>query len=824
MPTNVTCPNPNCGKSYSISTEFLGRRGRCKSCGTEFVFATTNSGIGNSGSVSAASAAGNTGSTPGTTSVGRPPTPARLGRFQILERVGIGGFGAVYRAQDPQLQRTVALKLLQSTGDEQRDRHRINRFLVEGRAGARLQHPNIVPVFDAGKDEETGEYYMAAAFITGRPLSAAIDGQPLELKHAATIVAQLARALDYAHTQGILHRDVKPDNVMLDEKDVPHLMDFGLARMEESESHLTRDGAVMGTPSYMSPEQCVGKQEALGPAADQYSLGCPLYELITGEKLFDGPVSVQIHHQINTEAPPSAKNAPIPHDLDTICLKTLAKEPERRYASCAELAADLERWLADEPIQARQLTTWERWNRWRRRNPAIAGLSLGLAAALLIGFAGVTTQWFRAEQNASTARFATAEQTKATEAAEKAERQAEIDRDAAREAAATNKRIAYSAHMNLCHQAWDEANIAFLHDLLEKYIPAPGDEDLRCFEWYYWWRQSHEYQWRIKMPPDQWPYELAFSPDTSLVAAGGINGEIRLLDVQSGKSLASLKGHSEFIHSLTFSRDGALLASGSRDGTARIWDIGTRENVKVHRSDGGQVMAVRFSPDGQTLLVAHQKVVSWNFKDDTVQTKISGIRNSGGEPVGIPVVFSPDGSLFATSEDSPTVSIWDVNQGKKIGTLTGHKERVTSIDFSANGTMLTTGSWDNTVRLWKLDSLSEVNVFNGHTNHIFDVAFCSNGKMLASASRDVTVRLWDVTAGRSIQTLKGHSIRLNTVKFSPDNQLLATGSRDHSVALWNITKSVSHNDILNHSGLVFSVAFSPDGQTLATSNGPFAHL
>ena len=261
-------------------------------------------------------------------------------------------------------------------------------------------------------------------FITGQPLSSTIDGTPLDVRKAATIVMKLARALEYAHSQGILHRDVKPDNVMLDDQGGPHLMDFGLARMEESESHLTGDGAVMGTPAYMSPEQCVGKQETLGPAADQYSLGCLLYELLTGEKLFDGPVSVQIHHQINTEAPAAQpKNTAFPTDLDTICLKTLAKEPNRRYASCVHWLADLNRWLADEPIQARKLTAWERWNRWRRRNPAIAWLSIGLTAALLVGLIGITTQWHRAETNART-RIQAAEDEKKATAEATAERRA----------------------------------------------------------------------------------------------------------------------------------------------------------------------------------------------------------------------------------------------------------------------------------------------------------------------------------------------------------------------------------------------------------------
>lgn len=262
---------------------------------------------------------------------------------------------------------------------------------------------------------------------------------------------------------------------------------------------------------------------------------------------------------INTEAPaPSTKNKLIPQDLDTICLKTLTKEPDRRYGSCDELAADLDRWLADEPIQARKLTTWERWQRWRKRNPAIAGLSLGLAAALLIGLLGVTTQWLRAEQNASAARLATAEQTKATEVAEKAEQQA-------REAAVANKRIAYSAHMNLLQQAWEEADIAFMHDLLDRYLPEPGGEDLRCFEWYYWWRLSHGFLRQFEIPGSQIS-RVKFSPNGKLIATASNDRLIRLWNAETSILEGTLSGHGSDIVCLAFSPDGQQLASGASNG------------------------------------------------------------------------------------------------------------------------------------------------------------------------------------------------------------------------------------------------------------------
>ncbi len=826
MPSNVICPNPSCGKSYQVATEYLGRRGRCKSCGTEFVFSLSDASLESAPASKGETPQESTGGASGTRSGGSAPTrvgrnsiPASLGRFQILERVGIGGFGAVYRALDPQLQRPIALKLLQSTGDEKRDQHRIDRFLIEGRAGARLQHPNIVPVFDAGRDEQSGEYYMAAAFISGGSLASAIDGTPLELRRAAILVKQIALALDYAHGQGILHRDIKPDNVMLDEEGEPHLMDFGLARIEESEADLTRDGAVMGTPSYMSPEQCLGKQSVLGPATDQYSLGCLLFELLTGEKLFSGPVSVQIHHQIHTEAPaPSTKNPAIPKDLDTICLKTLSKEPERRYASCAELAADLQRWLTDEPIQARRLTNWERWKRWRRRNPAIAALSAGLATTLVIGLLGVTTQWIRAEEHARLARLATVEESKAKTLAQDAEGRAIKDRELAKQAADANKKIAYSAHMNLGQQAWNESDIAFLQDLLTRYLPTRDSEDLRCYEWYYWWRMSHGYLRKINVG-GRLVTNVAFSADGKTLATGSIDRQLRLWNVDTGQLLATLTGHSNQIYSLKFSPDGKLLASGGKDGKTILWDVQTAQQFKTHQGDSGTVMGIGFAPDGKTLVMASTKIVRWNFDSGEAQATATGLFNGYGEHwKGTLVGISPDCSQVGVGSDSGII-IWDATSGQKISTLRGHTDQVSSVAFSADGKTLVSGSWDRTVKLWDIATGKEKSTLRGHTNHVFDVAFSADSTVIASAGRDLTVRLWDATTGQPLTTFKGHSGAIATLAFSPVGNKLASGGRDYSVALWDTSIRQNQSDILKHDTRILAVAFAPDSRTFASGGG-----
>ncbi len=305
-----------------------------------------------------------------------------MGRFQIRRLLGEGAFGRVYEAYDPQLDRMVALKVAKP--ERLTDAGRVERFLREARAAANLRHPNIVPVFDSGHDGP--HYYIASAFVPGMTLEGALAEGALDGRKAAALTRQLAEALAYAHSRGVVHRDVKPANVLLDERGDPLLADFGLAARDSVDDRLTREGGWVGTPAYLAPEQAAGEAIA---ASDQYSLGCVLYELLTGQTPFAGPPEVVVYLH-GAEEPPAPRqvNRAISRDLETIALKCLRKQPGERYRDCQALADDLRRWLEGEPITARRMSLAERAVRWVRREPKLAGA----AAAVLLLLAAITGQ------------------------------------------------------------------------------------------------------------------------------------------------------------------------------------------------------------------------------------------------------------------------------------------------------------------------------------------------------------------------------------------------------------------------------------------------
>ncbi|HWN95433.1 MAG TPA: serine/threonine-protein kinase, partial [Methylomirabilota bacterium] len=385
-----------------------------------------------------------------------------LGDYELLEEIARGGMGVVFRARQVSLNRIVAVKLM--VAGHFAAPAIVKRFKLEAEAAARLEHPHIVPIYEVA--EHLGQPYFSMRFMEGGTLAGRIANfkSPIPNREAAQLMATVARAVHYAHERGILHRDLKPTNILLDSEGQPHLTDFGLAKLLEEDSRLTLTFAVLGTPAYMAPEQAAGKTKDLTTAGDLYSLGAVLYELLTGQPPFSGKTPAEVMHQVvDTEpTPPRKLNPALDEDLETICLKCLEKEPSRRYPSALTLAEELERWLRHEPIQARPSTAWEQSAKWVRRRPGIASLVALVIVLLVGGVAGTAWQAVRATRHAQA-------ETRLRHHAESNEFHL--------------RHTVYAADLTLAAQALERGDDETARLILQPHSGSNSSPDLRGWEW-----------------------------------------------------------------------------------------------------------------------------------------------------------------------------------------------------------------------------------------------------------------------------------------------------------------------------------------------------
>ena len=726
------------------------------------------------------------------------PSGARrsLGKFELIEMVGSGAFGTVYKARDPQLDRTVAIKVPRS--GHLADRADLDRFLREARSVARLRHPAIVPVHEVGQLEDVP--YLVSEFVQGLTLSDVLSARRLLPREAAALVAAVADALQYAHEQGVIHRDVTPSNILLDEAGRPHLMDFGLARRDAGDVTMTTDGQVLGTPAYMSPEQARGEGHRVDGRSDLYSLGVVLYQMLTGELPFRGTPRMLLHQVLHDEPkPPRRLNDRIPRDLETICLKAMAKEPARRYQTTRELAEDLRRFQSGELIRARRSGPLERTWRWSRRNPSLAGLMLALAMAILTGFVGVTTQWIRAERSAVAASDSAAKESKARRAAEDAEE--------------WTGRYLYLARMNLAQQAAETDQTRRLLEVLSPYQPGTPQARLRGFEWYYWWRTCHLYEKSLD-GNGGFVSALAIRPNSRTLASGSVDGKIRYWNYATGTLESTFNGHVGGVRCMAFSPDGTLLATGGIDSTIKIWTSAAGEPKYTLNAGAGPVRSVAYSPDGATLASAHADgtVRLWDTASARPEATLRG-----HEGRVYAVAFSPDGTTLASGGYDFTVRLWNLAARELKATLEGHSDWVRCVAFSTDGTLLASGADDFTVALWDVSKGTLKSRLKGHTVNVNTVSFSSDGSTLASSGEDATIKLWDPATARIKGTLKGHGGGISAIAFLPEGATLASASADGTVKLWNPTAVRPETVLEGQRSGIYSVAISSDSTTSASA-------
>jgi predicted Ser/Thr protein kinase len=473
------------------------------------------------------------------------PNHTRFGDYELLEEIARGGMGVVYKARQFSLDRIVAVKMILfgplATADQ------VRRFRTEASAAGCLQHPNIAAVHDVGL--HGNQHYLVMDYVDGPNLGHLVADRPLPARDAARYVKVIAEAVHYAHERGILHRDLKPSNVLIDSEDRPRVVDFGLAKRFTEDSSLTLSSNVLGSPSYMPPEQAGGGRLKVGRYSDVYSLGAVLYYLLTIRPPFQGETVAQTLSMVTNSEPlsPRLLNPAVPRDLETICLKCLEKEPTKRYATAQALAEELDRFARREPIKARPITRPERVWRWCRRKPTLAVLLAMINIVGALGVAGVIWQWRRAELNAASEAVHRREAQQKRAEAELQRERAEGERiraDAqarnASESEQRARRLLYVSDMNLAQQALRLNNLGKARRLLDRHRPQAGEQDLRGWEWRYLWQSTRSDSLLTLTNQPSPGFSLSFSPDGKRLAVGWFNGHVDLWDVPNRRLVRAL--------------------------------------------------------------------------------------------------------------------------------------------------------------------------------------------------------------------------------------------------------------------------------------------
>lgn len=701
-----------------------------------------------------------------------------FGDYELLEQIAHGGMGVVYKARQVSLNRLVALKMIRA--GELANEKEIVRFRAEAEAAANLDHANIVPVYEVG--EHAGRQYYTMKLVEGGNLSQRSSECRIReagwQKWAAGLLSKVAAAVHYAHQRGILHRDLKPGNILLDRQGQPQVTDFGLVKRVQADAGMTVSGAILGTPQYMAPEQASGRK-ALTTAADTYSLGAILYELLTGRPPFQGASTLETLLQVREQEPPSprALNAAVDRDLETICLKCLEKDPARRYGSANALAEDLQRFLTGEPIWARPATTPERVVKWVRRKPALALAITGGVAVGLVGLFGILWELQRTRQESIHAQI-----------------------------------NAYEADMNLTQQALNENNLGRAVELLDRHRPAQGQQDLRGWEWRYLWKRCQSDERATVAHLSNAVAVLEFSPDGTVMASGGHDGLVRFWDPKSWNEIRHLQ-FGGWVRSLAFSPDSRLLAVRSLDGQISVWDWKKEQRLLAFPwaqwLHGG---AVAFTPDSSALIVggAAGVIEVRSLPDGRTLHRLPGYAGWVRS-----LRLSRDGRLLAALGEN-SARLWDTTtwELQKTLTVSDNPFGLARASFSPDGQLLLTCGWEPVVKLWNVSSGERVAELSGHVATVVAAAFSPDGKVVASASADQTIRLWDVGKREEIARLQGHENEVWALAFAPDGRTLVSGGEDGAIKLWDVSRHMRAESFLPFAPGIFAGDMSPHGRAV----------